>query len=83
MVRAKFQCNGVSPVKTNSGDDSFGYNINFNAVYNDSNGQQNEENKKYWKMTPAGNISMYTVNENAAKEFKQGKYYYIDFTEVE
>jgi hypothetical protein len=64
-------------------DGSMGWNINFNAVYNNKDGTHNEENAKFWKFTPAGNISFYTVNEEAAKAFKQGKYFYVDFVEVE
>lgn len=81
MVRAKFACHGVSPVGTK--DTITGYNIYLGAVYNNPDGHQNEENKRYWELTPAGTIQLHTVNEAAANAFKQGKQYYVDFTEAE
>ena len=80
MVRTKFICNCVMPVAKANGEVD-GYNVYLNAVYNNKNGEQSEENKEFWKYTPGGTIQFYTVNENAVKEFKQGKYYYVDFTE--
>lgn len=82
MVRAKFQCHSVLPVCNNKGE-VLGYNINLSAVYNDRNGQRNEENQKYWEATPAGNLQMWTVNKVAADSFKQGQNYYLDFTEAD
>jgi hypothetical protein len=82
MVKAKFVCNGVLPVVNREGHVD-GYSINFHAVYNDPDGKQNEENKQYWKLTPGGSINLYTVNENAASQFKAGKQYFVEFTEAE
>ena len=33
--------------------------------------------------TPSGNIEMVIVNNDAAKQFKVGKEYFVDFTPVE
>ena len=41
------------------------------------------ENESFFKWTPYGEISMGTVNSEAAKQFEVGKEYYIDFTRVE
>ena len=75
MIRCKFQCSQVMPVNE-------GYNVVLNAVYNNRDGSHNEENAQYWKYTPGGTISFYTVNESAAKYFISGKDYYVDFTEA-
>lgn len=42
-----------------------------------------EENAKFFKLTPGGQISLYTVNARAADEIEVGKEYYLDFTPVE
>lgn len=38
------------------------------------------ENKQFYKWTPSGSIILSTINPNAAKEFAEGKEYYVDFT---
>lgn len=43
----------------------------------------NEENEKFFEMTPYGKLEMGTINEEALKQFVPGKEFYIDFTPVE
>ena len=77
-VRAKFICNGVE--KTHRGTDAEGnsrgflYNAKLSAVYQ---GAEGSENKKFWESTPAGQITLNSILEEA---FAPGAEYYIDFT---
>lgn len=41
-----------------------------------------EENDRFFRWTPSGQISMHCVNEAANKQFEAGKEYYVDFTPV-
>jgi len=75
MVRAKFECYSI---ETRS--DSDGKTIRLRAVY-DSNPES--DNGKFFKYTPAGEITMQCVNPAASDQFEAGKEYYIDFTVVE
>ena len=43
----------------------------------------NSENARFWKLTPAGQIRLSTINAQAAAQFEPGKEFYIDFTPVE
>lgn len=71
-VRAKFVCEG----KTEYGENgASGAAISLRAVYSNS-----EENKKFFNATPCGEITLSVVNPEAAKQFEQGKEYYVDFT---
>jgi hypothetical protein len=63
-VRAKFRCNGNK-------DGS----VSLQAVTTGS-----EENKTFWKYTPAGSISLSITNPDAVNQFEAGKEYYVDFT---
>jgi len=38
-----------------------------------------EENKKFWKYTPGGEVKIHIDNPKAAKFFAPGLEYYIDF----
>jgi hypothetical protein len=40
------------------------------------------ENARFWKLTPAGEIRLSTVNASASEQFKAGREFYIDFTPV-
>ena len=71
MVRAKFWVTGIAPKEDG------GSIITLMAVHSGS-----EENEKFFKLTPAGNIRLETVNPEAAAQFKMGKNYYVDFTEA-
>jgi hypothetical protein len=40
------------------------------------------ENESFFKWTPYGKMEFGTINEEAAKQFKPGKEYYLDITEA-
>ena len=42
-----------------------------------------EENKRFYKWTPAGGLTLSTVNPDAAQQFAPGKEFYLDFTPVQ
>lgn len=65
-VRAKFKCDSVT-------DYGQSKEVNLSAVTTGS-----EENKKFWKYTPAGNLKMHIDNHEAAKMFEPGREYYFD-----
>lgn len=67
-VRAKFKVSGKT-----AGDE--GGNVNLEAVTDGS-----EENKKFFRWTPSGRISLGTVNQAAFDAFEDGKEYYVDFS---
>lgn len=76
MVRAKFVVN--TNKDNGSTDEKYkGSEINLSAVYSGS-----PENEEFFKMTPGGNITLVTVNPNAAEQFIVGKEVYVDFTPV-
>lgn len=68
MVRAKFKCAG----KTEDGQ------VSLEAVVGGS-----EENDRFFKYTPGGQVSLATINEAALAQFEVGKEYYVDFTPAE
>lgn len=71
MVRAKFRCEGKETLEN-------GCIIHLSPVTSGS-----EENEKFFKYTPFGEIKLGVVNEEASKQFVSGKEYYVDFTSVE
>jgi hypothetical protein len=72
-VRAKFRVNSKSE-PSSEGDVA---NISLGAVYDGS-----EENKRFFKYTPSGQIQMGTINAEAANQFEVGDEFYVDFTKV-
>lgn len=44
--------------------------------------KDNDENKKFFKYTPSGGMTLGTVNPKAAEYFVCGREYYIDFTDA-
>jgi hypothetical protein len=70
-VRAKFKCE--SATKYQYGSRQF----KFLAVCAD----EVEENKRFHKATPSGELSIYV--DNPAVDFVPGKHYYLDFSEAE
>lgn len=73
MVRCKFRCDSVTKRaagKDEDGKDLFIYDVLLNPVMNGS-----EENKAFWKWTPAGQFQFSSIN---AGQFEPGKEYYID-----
>jgi hypothetical protein len=78
-VRAKFKVDSIE--RSKYGSDAEIQNVKLSAVYGGDKGS--EENKKFWKYTPTGNISLGTINADAAAYFELGEEYYIDFTKAE
>ena len=68
MVRAKFRVDSIT-------ESSYGKTIELRPVT-----QGSPENEQFYRLTPGGSISLSTVNEEAAKQFKVGAEFYIDFT---
>jgi hypothetical protein len=75
-VRAKFRCHYKE--KQFVGTENETALIRMSPVYGGS-----EENKEFFRATPCGDISFYTVNKAAAEQIEQGKDYYIDITLAE
>jgi hypothetical protein len=75
IARAKFRCNAVE--FQGDPDNSETPRIyTFAAVYDTST----EENKRFTKATPWGELKMNV--DNPAARLEVGKVYYLDFTEV-
>ena len=70
-VRAKFSCHYVE--KHNNGAKT----VHMNAVASGS-----KENESFSEYTPAGNLSIKIDKGDAKEYFKEGKEYYLDFTEA-
>lgn len=68
-VRAKMRC------EAKSGDEASGYSILLRPVAGGS-----PENDEFYRWTPAGELSLTTVNPGAAAEFEEGREYYVDLT---
>lgn len=77
-IRAKFTCTTVIPPA--GGYDSVAY---LSAVIQDPDGELNEENKVFSELTPSGQLTI-SISEHApaAKFFKAGRDYYLDFTKI-
>lgn len=71
-VRAKFTVQSVTPAQ----DPSQGSQVALGTVAHD----QNEENKKFFALTPSGQIQMGIVAPETASFFVPGQEYYVDFT---
>lgn len=71
MVRAKFKVTDIQP----AGE---GFSISLMTVSSGSS-----ENDEFFKLTPAGNVTMAVVSEEVAKQFEVGKEFYVDFTPAE
>lgn len=74
-TRAKFRCTAV---------EDYGYNkkVKLSAVYEGSLGE-NEENKRFTKATPSGEIWMTIDNPDASVQFVPNKEYYVEFYPAE
>lgn len=70
-VRAKFKCNHV--IKYDGGSEQA-----FLSVVTGGS----EENKKFWKYTPGGEIKLHIDNPEAAKMFEPGCEYYINISKA-
>lgn len=67
MVKAKFKVDSVTAYESSGA-------VELSAVTSGS-----EENKRFWKYTPAGNIHMQIDNDTALNQFKPGMEFYVTF----
>ena len=79
MVRAKFKVNAIEKNPDDGTDAANCARVEMSPVF----GDENPENKLFYKWTPGGAISLSLVSPDTAAQFEIGKYYYVDFTEVE
>ena len=70
-VRAKFACTAIELAEDGS------INITLHVVSSGS-----EENEKFFKHTPIGQVTFNCVNEEASALFKLDREYYVDFEEA-
>jgi len=79
MVRAKFVVESYETRKsdTRNPDSEELRSIKMIAVSDGS-----EENKKFFRWTPNGQINIGILNPEAWKQLELGKSYYVDFTEA-
>jgi hypothetical protein len=81
-VRAKFMCNSYETSLQHAGRDAAGNlqppvecrTVKLSAVYDGS-----PENKRFFRFTPSGQISLGTLNPEAWRVFELGKEFYVDF----
>ncbi len=78
MVRAKFRVTSITRHEQGGCEPPEMHTVKMVPVY--GNNDPNHENSKFWKWTPAGEISLGTINPDAAKAFEIGGEYYVDFT---
>jgi len=71
-VRGKFRLSEITHLDYNDS----AKRLTFNAVCNDGT----EENAKFHKYTPTGQISMTVDNPEAMKQFELRKEYFVDFS---
>lgn len=77
-IRAKFQCTAVIPAIGN-----YDAQAHLTAVYANSDGSVNAENKSFSEATPSGSIQIgISKDVPAHKFFTAGRYYYLDFTRI-
>lgn len=83
MVRAKFQCSGVTiekadrsrHYKENNSEPLDVVTVHLQAVVSGS-----DENKEFFASTPSGSIELRILRPEAVDWFVNGKEYYVDFT---
>jgi hypothetical protein len=74
-IVSKFQCFGVEPA-----EQGYPTTARLNAVYANSDGTVNEENKSFSEATPSGNIEMQISQKVPAhKFFTPNRYYKVTF----
>lgn len=74
-VRAKFKVHSVVQNIGYSAANPVNYTVKLIPVCDGS-----EENKRFYAMTPGGDITLTTISEKAGSIFRAGQEYYIDFT---
>jgi hypothetical protein len=72
-VRAKFRVTNADPRDEENGG----------TVYLEPVVDGSDENREFFKYTPAGKIELYTVNVAALDQFAVGDQFYVDFTKAE
>lgn len=84
-VVAKMQCHGNTYVEqVNDPDNKYYTNVVLGAVWEGSTeAQQMSENVIFGKWTPNAECKMGIRNPDAGSFFKQGKQYYVTFTEAD
>lgn len=73
MIRAKFKLQEVKEFANSSSK-----HLRFTAVCLADN--EVEENRRYHKYTPSGELTISIDNPPAFGQFKLGDFYYLDFT---
>lgn len=71
-VRCKFKCVSKTEIEGN------GTSVTLEPVSSGS-----EENEKFFKYTPSGDINLGILNPAAAEQFEPGKQYYVEFSPAE
>lgn len=69
-VRAKVRCNAKSESE-----------VNFTTVY-EPDDSRNDENARFTKATPWGDIRLGIDNPEALQQFEVNQEYYVDFTKA-
>jgi len=77
MVRAKFTVSSVTKTYYN-GKENSGVTIKLTPQYDTTI----EEDRRFAKATPSGEITMYVDNPPASAFLIEGGIFYVDFTEV-
>lgn len=79
-VRAKFRCTGVNDRCSITNEGSVEVKVvTLQAVYG---GKNDGANAQWSKWTPSGELTMSINNPEAYSQFKLGRCYFIDLTEV-
>ncbi len=77
-IIAKFQCGSIVPAA-----EGYPTTAHLNAVYANSDGTINEENKSFSEATPCGTIEIsISPNVPAHKFFRSNRYYYVRFERI-
>lgn len=73
-VRAKMQLIEVTDMAWNPGQKRLKFNCSYDASI--------PEDQRFQKATPAGTAEYWIDNPGALDQFKNGQFYYVDFTPV-
>ncbi len=79
IVRAKFKVDSIERQQWGAGVEV--HTIKMTPVYKTNDPA--DENSKFWKASPSGQLLIGCANPEAVKTFDLGREYYIDFTPVE
>jgi hypothetical protein len=75
IIRAKLTVTAVTEYNNNNG----GKTVKLTCVYDPSI----PEDRRFSQATPNGSMELHITNPAALEQFKTGKTFYVDFTEVE